>query len=737
MDHGFKLPAALEPYKAHRIWVVHKNKVPHQPDNPSMLAKNNDPKTWSDAATAISVALEHDFDGIGINLKDGEIGGFDIDHCRDPETGEIDPYARKLVADANTYTEISPSGTGLHVFGLYWGEPKQGKKQSVPGANGVSVESYRKLGRYVTVTGNHLAGTPNELNDITDLIEATVAELEKANAKAAQHDEAEEDDDGEELPASLTARLFIPDGGAGKRHGDYATRSELLIAFITDCLRARVGAKRIVRACLDEAHRGHAVYEHCRDNGGRDYVLRQIERARGLIQQGLYAEVAELNKDHALVLAANKAAVMMFEMIDGREQFRLLQVGAFKQFFANKQVTVGRRVTSIAEYWMSHPQRRQYKGIEFAPGRKDRDSYHNLWHGFTVAPHEGDCSKFLDHLRDNVAQGNIEHFNWIVAWWAQIFQEPTVKPGTALVIRGKQGAGKTKVGEVFGSLLGDHYELVADPRYITGQFNSHMSSLVVLHADEAFWAGDKRAEGKLKDLITGHKHRLEFKGVDPILVDNYIRLFVTANHGWLVPAGFDERRFAVFDIGEDCVRDHAFFAAIDHEMDNGGREALLHYLLSFDRSRVNLREIPRTAALLEQIIATATPEQAWWFDTLMSGTLPFGLNEANTCPKKTLYRRYVRHAQLQGARRREIETKLGIFLKRFVGPELDGEKKKQYTVRHRHGHLVVTGYVYVFPSLKDCRERYANQIGQKVLWGEPTEWEHEPAAEAEDDELPM
>ena len=43
-----------------------------------------------------------------------------------------------------------------------------------------------------------------------------------------------------------------------------------------------------------------------------------------------------------------------------------------------------------------------------------------------------------------------------------------------------------------------------------------MASLLVLHADEAFWAGDKKAEGMLKDLVSGKTHMLEYKGVDPI-----------------------------------------------------------------------------------------------------------------------------------------------------------------------------------------------------------------------------
>ena len=52
----------------------------------------------------------------------------------------------------------------------------------------------------------------------------------------------------------------------------------------------------------------------------------------------------------------------------------------------------------------------------------------------------------------------------------------------------------------------------------------------------------------------------------------------------MIPAGFKERRWAVFDMGEAHVQDHAYFAAITQEMDNGGREALLYHLLNFDLS---------------------------------------------------------------------------------------------------------------------------------------------------------
>jgi hypothetical protein len=89
--------------------------------------------------------------------------------------------------------------------------------------------------------------------------------------------------------------------------------------------------------------------------------------------------------------------------------------------------------------------------------------------------------------------------------------------------------------------------------------------------------------------------------------------------------GFDERRFAVLDVSDAHKQDHTYFAAIDHEMNNGGREALLHHLLNFDLSKVNLRAIPKTGALLEQKIASLSPEAGWLLDLLNRGETALGL----------------------------------------------------------------------------------------------------------------
>ena len=416
---------------------------------------------------------------------------------------------------------------------------------------------------------------------------------------------------------------------------------------------------------------------------------------------------------------------MKFE--DDGKTFRLISVDAYKTWHLNRAITVPgdngkpKRITH-AELWLNDPDRREYEGIEFAPAGA-RKGYYNLWQGFAVEPRPGDCGKFLAHLRDNIAQGNTFLYNWIVGLFAQIAQQPDVKIGTALALRGEPGVGKTKVGEVFGSLLKPHYKLVADPRFVTGQFNSHMASLLLLHADEAFWAGDKRSEGKLKDLVTGSEHFLEFKGVDPISVRNLIRLFVTGNSDWLVPAAFRERRWAVIDAGVGKIQDHAYFAAIDHEMDHGGREALLHHLLHFDLKTVNLRAIPETKALLEQKFASASAEEKFWLDTLKNGRLPGALeDEPSACRKKEALRR-LHQPRPPHRRQPSVDSDQGRDVPGRLRP---GARHRSEGDDHLHTTYGVPKQVpaYKFPALADCRKAFEAKIKQAVDWGaDAADWQ--------------
>jgi DNA-binding transcriptional ArsR family regulator len=130
-------------------------------------ASSTDPTSWSrfDAAAA---ELGH-FDGLGLALdKDGDLVAVDLDHCRQAETGVIAPWAQAIVAELPSYWEISPSGEGLRCI-LRARLPDTGKKKG-------NIEVYDR-GRYVTMTGHHLPGTPTSVEPAQAALDTLLARV--------------------------------------------------------------------------------------------------------------------------------------------------------------------------------------------------------------------------------------------------------------------------------------------------------------------------------------------------------------------------------------------------------------------------------------------------------------------------------------------------------------------------------------------------------------------------------
>lgn len=95
----------------------HWAKVPYQPSGPR--AKPNDPATWSPFEAVVAAyqrARRGTWSGIGFMLGGG-FAGVDLDGVRDKVTGEVVPEAAELVREFATYTEVSPSGTGVKLIG--------------------------------------------------------------------------------------------------------------------------------------------------------------------------------------------------------------------------------------------------------------------------------------------------------------------------------------------------------------------------------------------------------------------------------------------------------------------------------------------------------------------------------------------------------------------------------------------------------------------------------------------
>lgn len=145
-------------------------KVPVDPTT-GEHASTADDRTWASFDTARSYATsEATIAGIGFVFTTTDpFVGVDLDDCRDPDTGTLTERTQAIVRQLDSYTEVSPSGTGVHV--LVTGDlPGQRTRAG-------DVEMYEQ-GRYFTMTGAHLSMTPATIeardDALTDVYETHI-----------------------------------------------------------------------------------------------------------------------------------------------------------------------------------------------------------------------------------------------------------------------------------------------------------------------------------------------------------------------------------------------------------------------------------------------------------------------------------------------------------------------------------------------------------------------------------
>lgn len=427
----------------------------------------------------------------------------------------------------------------------------------------------------------------------------------------------------------------------------------------------------------------------------------------------------ELNKDHAFVLAGGGDHIL-WETTDPKGRFKLvhLNTGSFHRKFAPHTMTVGKKTSPVTEEWMTWKGRRSYDGLVFMPEQQAPERFYNLWRGFAVEPLAPDdkptpdmqhaLDAFLDHALQNICRGDEKLCRWLIGFFAHMVQRPWEKPLTALVMKGEKGVGKNALVERVADLLGCHAMVADDDRYLISNFNDHLENMLFLILDEASWAGDKKAEGRLKGLITGRAHNIEPKGEKRYEVDNLTRVAILGNADWVVPASHDERRFAVFDVGDGRKQDRDFFRTMRERMERGGYRLLLRYLLDFDTSQVDVNDAPRTKGLLDQKLNTLDPLPAWWLSCLAEGKIvasDFGAEWPDQVERDRFRESFRRYAQNRGVRARlPDDIHIGKLMSRMCPAMTSGRVK--------------TGYVYRFPPLDDCRRAWNAFIGQEQEWPE-------------------
>jgi predicted P-loop ATPase len=256
-----RVPPCIEKYFGHVkhycnwVFVRDKNgkwkKVPKAPLAGDRNASTADPSTWGDLTAAILKAEQASW-GVGIMIAEHK--GFccvDIDDGRKAD-GLLLPWAADIVARCGSYTEISPSGTGVKIYGLLTpgAVPPGGYKITMDGGE---VELFYAYNRYLCVTGVQY-GDITELTDITAVVaDLHAAAMQEKERKKGERQEEGRQEDNEERPA-IDAR-----GAAGDyfRNVNAAALADLKAwvprLFPSAAYQPGTGAWRVKQADLNTA----------------------------------------------------------------------------------------------------------------------------------------------------------------------------------------------------------------------------------------------------------------------------------------------------------------------------------------------------------------------------------------------------------------------------------------------------------------------------------------------------
>jgi hypothetical protein len=324
-----------------------------------------------------------------------------------------------------------------------------------------------------------------------------------------------------------------------------------------------------------------------------------------------------LNTKYCVVQDGHKVRVHSFERHEHRGHVRMvstfLHFAEFTNLYLHIRVKVKDKITTAGSFWLHHANRRQYEGIVFQPGGAEVVNYKlNLWRGFGVEPKPGDWSKMRKHMLDVMASGNREHFEYIMCWLAWAVQNPDRQAEVALVFKGKRGTGKGTLGNAMLRIFGQHGVHISHSDHLTGHFNNHLRDACCLFADEAYWPGDKKAEGNLKRLVTEPTLSIEGKGRDLVEVTNMLHVIIASER---------ERRYVMLDVPDVHIQDSKWFEPIYTELEGGGYGAMLHDLLQHDLGEWHPRKIPANCGLLDQQARSLSALDAWWVELLESGRL--------------------------------------------------------------------------------------------------------------------
>jgi hypothetical protein len=375
---------------------------------------------------------------------------------------------------------------------------------------------------------------------------------------------------------------------------------------------------------------------------------------------------------------------------------------------------------NIARMWMDDIRCTIHETMIYAPGSERTIAWAghpgeyllNMFPGYKEQPKPGCWSKMKRHIYRIICKRDKEKFRYFMKWLAWMFQNLDKHAEVVVIVKGKEGAGKDIIMQECKKILGTAGATVSNPDLFCGTFNGHLRFVSLIHLQDMYLLGDERFEGVMKQFISDGFYQCHFKNLTPFQVKNYSHIYISTNQDKAVQLSPNARRFFIMEaddkyakfVATDAER-KAYFGPILHEMDNGGRAAMLYDLLNMNLGDWHPRDgFPETKEFKEHVVMGLNYNEKSFYQLMDDGGfkgerryIGTGIKDGKESAIHAYECRPEQLCELLGIQQAQAKQSLLIALPKIF--KKLGYSEPEFKRRSN-------GTLWVFPELYELRERW-------------------------------
>ena len=440
------------------------------------------------------------------------------------------------------------------------------------------------------------------------------------------------------------------------------------------------------------------------------------------------SKIHEINQSyfHVVMAGKNRIVRMVKSVVGSSLECEFLQINEFKQAFSHDCKILsyysGREpvLRNPASVWLESDEANFLRdSVDFDPDEAcfsiTKKNKLNIYHGFgvkcrDVLSEDIQLDLYLNHLKEVICDNCDDHYKYLLGYIAHAVQKPSQKPSVSVIMKAGQGAGKGTAMDPLLTIFGAHSLAATSSSDITGKFNSALEGKILVFFDEAF-SGLKEANDAMKGKVSGNYTRIERKGINSVVISNYMRIFMASNHENIINIESDDRTCFCLRSSEKYKQNKEYFKKMEfcrpkNQYHNYFCSRLLTFLKNVNISNFDPYRTPITNELVRQKIDYLEPAMKWIHAVLDRGCITSEGGWPNYIENNECYETCKKWLT-------ENDYKLGWgSYQKKIGAAMSSVGMLSQTKRLPCREC---RRVRVMPSLEECRKKFESIVGGTVF----------------------